>query len=156
MLAVGSLSGARAALLPFDVGHSPLAQNLAFPLLLTRLVDWLVPQMPAELTAGDSVSLPSDVASVANPSGAIESGQSVQADVPGIYAVASGTGGRIAGQALFAANASSPGVVVASDDTGPWILPSGPGRVQADGWPLVVVLALLALVGEWWFYARKT
>ena len=156
MLAVGSLSGAPAALLPFDVGHSQLDQNLAFPLLMTRLVDWLVPQIPADVSVGDSVSLPNDVASVADPSGLVQSGQSVDAGVPGIYTAASGTGARDAGQALFAANASIPGDAIAVDDNRPWPRPGSSGQLETDAWPLALVLALLALCAEWWFYARRT
>jgi hypothetical protein len=156
ILAAGSLSGARTAVLPFDVGHSLLAQNLAFPLLMARLVDWLVPQMPAEVTSGDSVSLPSDVAAVVDPSGTVDAGQSVDAALPGVYTVASGTGARTPGQALFVANASSPGDAITTADVGLWQRPSNPGRLQIDAWPIVLVLVLAALGAEWWFYARRT
>ena len=156
ILAAGVWSGARTALLAFDVGHSGFAQNLAFPLLMTRLVQWLVPQPPQSVVVGDAVSLPSDIASVADPSGTVLAGQSVDAAIPGIYTVASGSGGRVPGQALFAANASSPGAAIAANDVRQWERPSGPGQMQADAWPLALMLALLALCAEWWFYARRT
>ncbi len=156
ILAAGSWSGARTAILPFDAGHSLLAQNLAFPLLVTRLVDWLVPQVAAGVTAGDSVTLPSDVASVANPSGAVETGQAVAADLPGVYTVASGTGARTPGQALFTANASMPGAAITAEGGTTWARPGSPGQMLADAWPLALVLALLALGAEWWFYAMRT
>ncbi len=156
ILAAGSWSGARTVLLPFDAGHSPFAQNVAFPLLMTRLVQWLLPQPPSDVAVGDSVSLPSDVASVIDPSGAVQTGQSVHAAMPGIYAVAAGTGGRTSGQALFAANASSPGAAIVAAGGERWARSNGPGEIQADAWPLALLLALLALSAEWWFYARRT
>jgi hypothetical protein len=157
LLIDGTWNGARAAVLPFDVGHSAFAQDLAFPLLVTRLVQWLEPAPALAVDTGASIWLPSDVQSVQSPSGAIEAGPMVQADQPGVYIVASGNGGRRPGDALFVAQSSAPGEATSSPDGGQWwVPPIDLGIVYHDLWPVAIVVVLLALAGEWWVYAKKT
>jgi hypothetical protein len=157
LLMDGVQNGVRTAVLTFDVGHSAFAQNLAFPLLVTRLVHWLTPSPPAAAPVGASVWLPPDVQGVRDPSGAFVSGPMVDATRQGVYTVAEATGGRAVGDPLFAVTTANPG------DTGPdsggishWIPSVSAGTFAQALWPVVVLIALIVLTGEWWFYAKRT
>jgi len=157
LLLDGTFGGARMVVLPFDVGHSAFAGNLAFPLLVQQMVNWLMPAPLAEVSAGASVWLPSDVQAVRDPSGAIETGPMIGASQLGVYAVAAGNGGRRPGDPLFAVTTAAPGdtqPVPASTQS--WMPAIDLGTVQHGLWPLAIIGALLALSGEWWFYAKQT
>jgi hypothetical protein len=158
LLMDGVQNGARTAILAFDAGHSSFAQDLAFPLLVTRLVHWLLPMPPASVTAGSSVWLPTDVQAVRDPSGAILPGPMVNATALGVYTVSAASGARLAGDPLFAVSTASPSEAPPSANAAPaWAPPlSAAGTLTRSLWPIVLILALLAISGEWWFYARKT
>jgi Ca-activated chloride channel family protein len=158
LLVDGIWNGERTAVVPLPLGQSAFTQDPAFPLLIERLVRWLVPAPPASVAVGDAVALPSDVTAVADPSGSPSSGAVILADKAGIYTVAAGTGARQAGEPLFAARASMPGdahLGSLADTLGPSVGTSM-GTTQRDLWPLVLIAALLGLGTEWWFYARRT
>jgi hypothetical protein len=157
LLMDGVQNGSRTAVLAFDAGHNPFAQNVAFPLLVTRLVNWLVPTPPPSVTSGASVWLPADVQTVRDSSGAVSAGPMVNATRQGLYSVATGVGARLAGQPLFAVSTANPGEVASvAGDAPTWTPPISSGSLSRNLWPLAVLLALLALSGEWWIYARKT
>lgn len=153
----GVQNGQPTAILAFDAGHGAFSGDLAFPLLVSRLVQWLEPQPPAGVAVGARIWLPPDVQSVRDPGNAILSGPLVTAAAPGIYRVAAASGGLLPGDPLFAAAQAGPG------DSGqeavgiPAWVPSAPGGTFTLAlWPLLILLALVALGGEWWFYAHKT
>jgi hypothetical protein len=153
----GEQNGERTAVLAFDAGHSSFAGDLAFPLLISRLVRWLVPTPPAAVTIGAQVWLPPDVQTVRDPANAILTGPLVTATTPGVYRVATGSGGLLPGDPLFAVAPAVPGQT--SQGTiriPPWTPPSVVGTIPLALWPILILLALVALSGEWWFYARKT
>jgi Aerotolerance regulator N-terminal/von Willebrand factor type A domain len=157
LLMDGVWNGARFGVFSFDVGHSVFAQDRAFPVLMSRLIHWLVPWPPAAVDAGDPVWLPNDVAAVRDPSGVVRTGPVVVASEPGIYSVASGTGARVLGEPLFAARASSPGdVMIGQLEGAPRIAVPHTGTFHLDLWPIALIIALVSLCGEWWFYAKKT
>src|SRR5260370_23443773 len=67
LLLHGLEGGQRMVILPFEPGSSSFAQDIAFPLLIARLVHWRVPQPPARVTAGPSVWLAADVQAGQDP-----------------------------------------------------------------------------------------
>ncbi|MDB5076033.1 MAG: conserved hypothetical rane protein [Chloroflexi bacterium] len=157
LLMDGVQNASKTAVLAFDAGHNPFAQDVAFPLLVTRLVNWLVPAPPASVPAGASVWLPAGVQTVQDPSGAVLAGPMVNAARQGMYSVKTGTGNRLPGQALFAVSTANPGEVVSGAGNIPvWVPPVSTGTLWRNVWPLAVLLALVVVSGEWWFYAKKT
>jgi len=61
LLAVGEQAGRRLALIGFDLGESDLPLQVAFPLLISNLVDFLLPAiegvLPSSMALGESMSL---------------------------------------------------------------------------------------------------
>jgi Ca-activated chloride channel family protein len=157
LLMDGVQNGVRTAMITFDIAHSAFAQNLAFPLLVTRLVHWLTPSPPAAVSLGASVWLPPDVQGVYDPGGAFLPGPLVDASRQGAYTVAQATGSRVVGDAIFAVTTANPGDST-PDSAGisRWIPTVSGGTFAQALWPLAVLIALIALSGEWWFYAKRT
>jgi Ca-activated chloride channel family protein len=157
LLAYGVQDGERTAILPLDLDQAPFTQDVAFPLLIDRLVRWLTPAPPLLVAPGTALWLPPNVQAVQDSSGAILNGPLVQATEPGVYRVAAGLGGRAVGDPLFAVLAAAPGDASPATSTVlPWAPPVTMGSFAQLLWPLALLIVLFLLCGEWWFYARHT
>jgi hypothetical protein len=157
LLAYGIQAGERTAILPLNLDQAPFTQDVAFPLLIDRLVQWLAPSPPAMVAPGTAVWLPPNVQAVQDPTGATLNGPLVQATQPGVYRMAAGLGGRAVGDPLFTVLAATPGDVSPSASMAlPWTPLRTTGSFAQALWPLALLVALLLLCGEWWFYARRT
>jgi hypothetical protein len=175
LLWAGEQDGRRIAVLAFDLRHSDLALQVAFPLLLANLTGWLAPSggsdLPDQVLPGDAVSfsVPPGATDVrgTGPDGSpvalsVRSGQATVTgtDLLGLYRVHWGE----EGQALFAVNLFSP----SESDVEPadsLSLAAGedpePGRDAARGarrewWRPLAWIALIVLVVEWLVYHRAT
>ncbi len=153
----GTQGGDRTVILPFEPSTTPFAQDVAFPLLIERLVRWLVPEPATTVAAGTALWLPPNVQSVPSPSGAIVTGPLVNPRDPGLYVVAGADESVQVGTPLFAVSAAAPG------DTAPtavqvpaWSPLTGVVGLPRSIWSWAVLAALIALGGEWVYYARKT
>lgn len=165
LVLLGSVNGHRAAYFTFDVGHSNLPVQIAFPVLGNALLEWLAGDVAAQVTsapAGTPIGLtppPGGGTSVAGPRGepvALVEGATefVDTDLPGVYRVtytdSSGvvTQGPVAVRTFVAEEA---GAVTRE-------IPTAAPTGEADGaatlireWgPLVVAVLLALLLVEWW------
>lgn len=172
LLFAGQPDGRRAAVLAFDLHHSDLPLQPAFPLLLANLTGWLAPglrgEIPTQVAPGENVSfaLPAGVESVQvrRPDGSTaevsaESGRAVYAETgqPGVYELSWGE----SGYAAFAVNLFSPqesqikpadqlaGLESAGGQVG-----AGSLRGMREYWRPLALLALGLLTGEWLVYQR--
>jgi Mg-chelatase subunit ChlD len=172
LLLLGEPGGRRVAVLAFDLHHSDLPLQVAFPILWANLIHWLAPAsqgaLPGQVAAGETLafSLPSQVETVAitRPDGSAlqvqaQDGQVVFADTRqlGLYHAKWGEDG----QADFAVNLFSP---QESDLKPAAALPNlevsggqaSGGELQArrEWWRVLALLALGLLTGEWMVYQR--
>jgi hypothetical protein len=177
----GERGGQRVALLAFDLRHSDLPLQVAFPVLLANLASWLAPAGGSDLEAATgpgamvAFSLPPDVESagqgsvrVVRPDGSraqvvVQEGQALLSDTGqlGVYEVGWGEEGG----ALFAVNLFSP---QESDIQPADNLPlAGTGGDETAGldsgraarrewWRPLAFLALGLFVAEWLVYHRAT
>jgi Ca-activated chloride channel family protein len=172
LLVAGTIDARRAAVLAFDIRRSDLPLQVAFPLLLANLGDWLSPgrsgELPSQILPGAAVSLslPPDIstASITRPDGSktslsITSGRNVFAETTqlGVYQIHWGD----EGEARFAVNLFSP---QESDVIPAQTLPVLDGLQSTDGqlamqarrewWRLLGFAALAFLLVEWLVYQR--
>jgi Ca-activated chloride channel homolog len=174
LLTAGSLEGRRVGVLAFDIRRSDLPLQVAFPILLANLGEWLSPgrsgEIPGQVPAGGALTFslapetPSvtiyrpDQSRVTLP---LEGGRGVFADTsqPGVYRVTWGA----EGEAYFTVNLFSP---QESD-----ILPAQslavlesfqegqnerPTHARREWWRPLAFIALAFLVIEWLVYQRAT
>ncbi len=177
LLFTGDVEGRRLAVLTFSLNRSDLPLNVAFPVLISRLVSWLAPgvsgTLPAELQPGEALSLTPLLASqptaphsmiIAHPDGsrtAIDPRQErpvfAETDQPGVYRIVL-DGSFISS---FAVNLSAssesdiaptepPASVVSAAESNPQIA----SLSQREGWRWAASLALLFLLAEWLTYHR--
>jgi Ca-activated chloride channel homolog len=174
LLTVGSQAGRRVGVLAFDIRRSDLPLQVAFPILLANLGEWLSPgrsgELPGQVLAGGTValSLPPETSSaiILRPDQSrvnlpLEGGRGVFADTAqlGVYRVTWGT----EGEANFAVNLFSTQEsdilpaqdlpVLASFQEGDSERPMGARR---EWWRPVAFIALAFLVIEWLVYQRAT
>ena len=175
LLMRGTTGGRRVAVMTFALYNSDLPLNVAFPLLIANLVDWLAPgagsPIPATLPAGESlsVSAPEGVqsASITRPDGSTtqleaDDGRFVFSDTSqlGLYEISLQQGEST--QTLpFTVNLFSPqesnlkpadqlpGLESAAGLSGS-LAQAG----QREWWRPLAFLALGLLVGEWLVYQR--
>ncbi len=182
LLVVGERDGRRVAVLAFDLHHSDLPLQVAFPLLLSNLMGFLAPGSGAEaaqLQPGQPLALQVDesitevrvtrpdgqVASSRNGAVQIQGGQAIYADTDdlGIYTVEELVGAEVAARHRYAVNLFSPGesTITAQRDLA---VPQTSGASstvsrERDGrqefWRWVALAALIVLVLEWLVYQRN-
>lgn len=172
LLLVGETGGRRVAILTFDLHNSDLPLQIAFPVLMANLANWLVPGLPFDagdgLHPGESITLyPGDAEEVRvkRPDGSdwrTEVGEGslifAKTEQLGLYQVE--VDGIPAGQ--FAVNLFDPAestltrqeaITVGRAE----IAPAGEQYLgQRDLWPWLAAAALLILCLEWWVYHRGT
>jgi hypothetical protein len=177
LVIAGETGGRRVVALAFDVHQSDLPLQVAFPILITNLVDWLQPSTsvdaPATLGAGDPISIrpmpDADQIVVTSPSGnrtALQpSGEQVSfagTDELGLYNVQQSAKGKPLGEPehfavnLFNGEESNitprPDIAFAGSEAS---TPStGPAQRPEEIWPWVLALSLAILSIEWWLYNR--
>lgn len=179
MLVAGEYEGRRIVVLSFSTHNSDLPLQVAFPLLISNVVSYLVPGSgadAAQIAPGQPLALPVDdsitAVRVTKPDGGVvdavrESGQAIFADTtqPGPYVVEQYQGQKLVGRIRYAANLFS-----ASEST---IAPKSQlaiaqtsGLQQAETqeqnrvgrqeiWRWLAAVALAVLVIEWLVYQRS-
>ncbi|HEY9087458.1 MAG TPA: hypothetical protein VIO36_04775, partial [Anaerolineaceae bacterium] len=158
--------------LAFDLRHSDLPLQPAFPLLWINLTNWLAPglrsDIPTQVQPGETLTFPlpegAQSASILRPDGSrVEvqagEGRAVFADTAqlGYYQVDLG-GERRAGFAsnLFSEQESrlEPADNLPGMEAGETAAAAGPMLGQREWWRPLAFLALGLLVGEWLVYQR--
>jgi Ca-activated chloride channel homolog len=173
----GEVDGRRVAVVAFDLRHSDLPLQIAFPLLWANLVDWLVPgagsAVPDQVAPGETLSFPvpegAETAVVTRPDGEHitlqpDAGRFVFTDTTGLgeYTISFRPAETASLQtAAFTVNLFSP---LESDLLPAGSLPGVETQAGADGqanrqaqrewWRPLALLALGLLVGEWLVYQR--
>ncbi|HXT37000.1 MAG TPA: hypothetical protein VN837_15600, partial [Chloroflexota bacterium] len=144
-------------ILPWEPGTSAFSHDVSFPLLIERLVRWLTPAPAAAIPAGTALWLPADVQSVRSPTGAILTGPLIEPQAAGLYQVVDATGSAAPGAPLFTVPPASPGEVSSTSvETPAWAPLAIATGLPRTLWPWALLAALIALSGEWVYYARKT
>ena len=173
LLLVGEPHGYRAAILTFDLHASDLPLQIAFPVLMANITNWLNPgrafDAPGGLQPGDPVVITPGASAthvlVEKPDGSnwlAEVGEAeltfVETQAPGLYTLRlrDATGEQLAGQ--FAVNLFS---ITESNLTPAPIIQIGQTEVteeaeanigQRELWPWLAGLAFLLLMAEWWVH----
>ena len=150
---------ARWIAVPFALGSSNLALQTGFPIFLTNAVNWLTGQDVLTTSLGQ-VEVPIARATVTDIAGQALAARFVGGETsfapngPGLFTV-HGSGGKI----VVAANLTSPRVSAVNDSMlggvreSPDIERYSIGVVSgSELWPLLVLIALVLLLVEWWTY----
>jgi Ca-activated chloride channel family protein len=176
LVAVGQVEGRRIGLLAFDLGESDLPLQIAFPLLMSNLVDFLLPAgegiLPPATALGEPIPLSLDpsLTTVTVIESGVETSISLaggRGTLPGATRVgirelrdAGGTSlGRVAAN-LFAPDESdvAPGDPKRIADMGR--VPEGEGDdsqpARAEWWWPIALAALALLAAEWLLFHRPT
>ena len=172
----GEVNGRRIAVLTFDLHHSDLPLNMAFPLLWANLVDWLAPgarsPLPVQVNPGESLSFTApnpaqdsaEGAVVTRPDGSTvrlqaESGRYVFAETGqlGLYRVRFSD----SSEAIFTVNLFSPQESNLQPNDALPAISVQEGQEgnfsqlgQREWWRPLAMLALGLLMGEWLVYQR--
>ncbi len=182
LLVVGEREGRRVAVLAFDLHESDLPLQIAFPLLLSNLMNFLAPGSGAEaaqLLPGQPLSRQVDEAisevRVTRPDGRtvssrtgevqIQAGQAIYADTDalGVYLVEELAGEQVVGRHRYAINLFAPAEsrIAAQRDlsvpqtSGASSTVSRERDSRQEFWRWVALVALLVLVVEWLVYQRN-
>ncbi len=177
LILTGERNGRRVAILTFDLRDSDLPLQIAFPILMANITDWLSPgrafDAPSGLQPGSPVTIAPGAATTAviiqKPDGATWTANVgedalifTETDQLGLYQVTlrDKDGDRAAGS--FAVNLFSP----AESDIQPTetvqigqtaVTTTSDGDIgQREFWPWLLGLALLILIVEWWVHHRGT
>jgi hypothetical protein len=177
LLIAGEKDGRRVVVLAFDLHNSDLPLQVAFPLLLSNIVGYLVPGSGAEaaqLAPGQPLALQIDQSitsvRVTRPDGQvvpveIKGGQAIYADTDtlGAYAVEQYQGERLVARQRYAVNLFAPD----ESKIGPQAelnVPQVSGLQRAttservgreEFWRWLAAAALVVLVIEWLVYQRN-
>jgi len=182
LLVVGEREGRRVAVLSFDLHESDLPLQIAFPLLLSNLMNFLAPGSGAEaaqLTPSQPLSRQMDATitevRVTRPDGRtvssrsgevqIQAGQAIYADTDalGIYTVEELVGDSVVGRHRYAVNLFAPGesrIATQRDlsipqTSGASSTVSRERDSRQEFWRLVALIALIVLLVEWLVYQRN-
>jgi Ca-activated chloride channel family protein len=181
LLLVGERDGQRIAVLTFRMQDSDLPLQIAFPILMSNIVDWLSPGRAViqqnDVRPGDVIAISpgasTDSVAIYKPDGSVwleEAGQERilfdETASLGIYQIElrdlagdQSTDPQLAGQ--FAVNLFSPAESfvrpISSLQIGQADVPSttAESRGQREYWPYLALLAVFLLVGEWWLYHQR-
>lgn len=158
----------RAVVLPFELRRSDLPLQIAFPILMANVVDYLAPpqglNVPTQVRPGEIVALPEGA--VVQPPGqspvAVDARGFANTNIAGIYGFRLNT--SAASEAMnggaFAVNflnpiesaiAPNPQLQVGNATTNATVQTQ---LTQREFWNVMAVLALLLLIAEWWVYQR--
>lgn len=178
ILLAGEANARQIAILPFDLRDSNLPLLIAYPILMANLLDWFSPadivSLPEGLSVGDPLviqpPLLADDVRITLPTGEtrdlpVNGSALVFTDTNqlGLYRLEIVQAGEVVRSQNFAVNLFATGESdispVAEED-----LTLGGGAVEAETneqlglqefWGLLVILALLALLLEWFVYHRR-
>ncbi len=179
LLLAGEREGRRIVVLAFDLHLSDLPLNIAFPILLANLIEYLLPVSSLQLTTGQPIVAPVDSSieevRIIRPDGQVVSSRDgrvqIQAnqtfytdtDLPGIYTLEERRGNAVIANRRFAVNLFAPNesrIAPQRDLTIPQL--SGAQSTVArerDGrqeiWRWLALTALIILLIEWLFYQRN-
>lgn len=178
LLLAGSTGGRRVAILTFDLHASDLPLQIAFPILMANLLEWVSPAQPFEITGavqpGDPVVIRPQAATTAYavtlPDGSrqvfpVESDAPAftRTSQPGIYTVALLSDGSTTAAGSFAVNLFAPGEsdiaprgTITVGQTAVTGAGQGDELGQREFWPWLALAALVVLLVEWWVYHRGT
>jgi hypothetical protein len=164
LLAAGEQAGSKVVAMAFSPEQSDLPLQVAFPILVQNLVNYLEPQAAlADTTvqAGLPVALPASNLTVTEPDGRnVRASSSSFADTtePGIYAVKDSHGNPVATFAVNAGSAAESNLLATdpaplhSTNSAAKSASSSAGR--AWWWPFLAAGIGVMLV-EWWLYTRR-
>ena len=174
LMVAGERGGRRVAIFAFALSDSDLPLQIAFPVLMSNLLDWFTPQGALDDTA-ISVGqleiirppLDADTVRVTAPDGtirdfAIESGEVLYPDTGqiGLYTVEVLRGGEVVLSEVFAVNLFSP----SESDITPrpaalngqsLTVSTADEQGQLEFWPILALIALFILLIEWNIYHRR-
>ena len=178
LILAGETGGRRVAVVAFDLHQSDLPLQVAFPILISNLVEWLQPptsvDVPPQLGAGDPISirpLPEADQIVVTSPGAAGTSTTLKpssqvsfagTDALGVYTVQQMANGKPLGDPeqfavnLFSRDESNitPVPDLAFTGTGP-ATPAGRQAARPlEIWPWLLLASLAILALEWWFYNR--
>jgi Ca-activated chloride channel family protein len=178
LILAGETGGRRVVVVAFDLHQSDLPLQVAFPILISNLVEWLQPatsvDVPPQLGAGDPISirpLPEADEIVVTPPGSggttttLKPSSTVSfagTDTLGVYTVQQMAKGRPLGDPeqfavnLFSRDESNitPHPDLAFKGTGP-AEPAGQQAARPlEIWPWLLLASLAILALEWWTYNR--
>jgi Ca-activated chloride channel family protein len=181
LLFAGEIGSQRLAVLTFDPRRSDLPLQVAYPILIANLVDWLLPgrigDIPVQVTPGEvlTFSPPSDVTNltVTRPDGTsskleIQGGRAFYADTTqlGVYTAkweTSSEANHGEGEQAFAINLFAPqesntlpveNLSLLENATG--IEESTSQQARREWWQPFAALALMIITAEWLVYNRAT
>ncbi len=177
LLLAGETGGRQVAVLSFDLRDSDLPLQIAYPVLMSNLLDWFAPS--SLITSGTSVTvgttvtlnppLDADTVRVTLPNGEtrtlpIDRDTLIYTDTAraGIYRVEALDGEQVVAEQLFAANlflpqesAIAPREVTFGGQVVTQGTESDESLGQLEFWPLFALLALAFLMLEWVVYYRR-
>ena len=176
LLMAGEVEGRRVVAFAFDLHRSDLPLRVAFPILISNVVEWLRPgtqvAMPTNARVGEAITVrlrpEADRVVVRSPEGDTVtlqdfSGGEVQfasTDRLGVYEARQFAGGRQLGEEerfavnLFSREESSIDSRADVGLAGSAPLPAGGSERPLEIWPWLLVVALVLLGVEWWVYNR--
>jgi hypothetical protein len=174
LLFVGQVDGRRIAVLAFDLRNSDLPLQVAYPILIANLMDWLLPgsvgEIPAQIIPGEAVTFAPPLGvteiTVTSPDGSktvleIQNGQAIFADTNqlGVYKVTWGEDLYL----YFAANLSNtqesdilPREQLSLFDNDTEEQTALTREARLEWWHPLAVFALMLLITEWLVYNRAT
>lgn len=180
LLLAGEREGRRIIVLAFDLHLSDLPLNIAFPLLLSNMIEYLLPVSSVQLTTGQPIVAPVDSTieevRVIRPDGRVVSSRDgqvqVQAnqtfytetDLPGVYTLEERRGNEVIASRRFAVNLFAPNEsrITPQRDLAIPQLSGAQSTVarERDGrqelWRWLALAALIVLLVEWLYYQRNT
>lgn len=179
MFLAGEIDGRRVAILPFDLADSDLPLQIAFPIIMANIIDWLNPGRinvtSGNIQTGEIVSLVSDpraeLLTIELPNGEqwtheLQSSSEAilfpETDQVGIYSVAfQDSNGDTIRTGQFAVNFLLPeeSRIGASIDRSAFQRGQAANATQILGrgeiWPFFLGAGFLVMMAEWWFTYRR-
>ena len=173
LLLAGDIRGQRVVIIPFALQESDLPLQIAFPLLIANITDWLVPgqfiQSYGKQALGSPVHISTErgveTVQVVKPDGTSWSspalGRSLvfsEVDQLGIYDVVQHFDSGINSISQFAVNLTSPSeseiapresIILGNSEVN---RPDTPQIGQNEVWVYFVIIAFLILILEWWIF----